>query len=87
MRSLRRGVLGNRAALRAELGLPDGKLIGMVSALQESRRHELAVDAMVRVRAKHPSAHLVALGDGERSATIRARVISLGLKDAVTFTG
>jgi glycosyltransferase involved in cell wall biosynthesis len=34
-----------------------------------------------------PAAHLAVLGDGVLSAEIRARVLSLGLKDAVTFTG
>ena len=34
-----------------------------------------------------PQAQLVILGDGERGAAIRARVLSQGLKDAVTFAG
>jgi len=77
----------DRAAARAELGLPMGRIIGMVSTLQESRRHDVAVDALAKVRERERDAHLVVLGDGERSATIRARVLSLGLKEAVTFAG
>lgn len=77
----------DRVALRAALGLPGGPLVGMVSTLQESRRHEVAIDALPRLREREPSAHLVILGDGERGAALRARVLSLGLKDAVTFVG
>lgn len=77
----------DRPKARAALGLPDVPLIGMVSTLQASRRHELAVDALVHVRARLPEAHLVVLGDGEKGAELRARVLSLGLKGAVTFTG
>ncbi len=77
----------DRAALRAALGLPGGPLVGMVSTLQESRRHEVAIDALPRLRERAPSAHLVILGDGERGAALRARVLSLGLKEAVTFVG
>lgn len=81
------GPAADRAALRASLGLPAGPLIGMVSTLQESRRHEIAIDALQLLRARVPAAHLVILGDGERGASIRVRVLSLGLKDAVTFAG
>jgi glycosyltransferase involved in cell wall biosynthesis len=78
----------DRAAARAALGLPAaGPIVGMVSTLQESRRHDVAVDALAKVRVRVRVAHLVVLGDGERAATIRARVLSLGLKEAVTFAG
>ncbi|MBL8952793.1 MAG: glycosyltransferase [Myxococcaceae bacterium] len=77
----------DRVAARAALGLPSGPLVGMVSTLQESRRHDVAVDALAQLRAREPSAHLVVLGDGAHAATLRAHVLSVGLKDAVTFAG
>ncbi|MBK7859526.1 MAG: glycosyltransferase [Archangiaceae bacterium] len=77
----------DRAALRAELGLPPGPLVGMVSTLQESRRHELGLDALARLRARVPQARLVVMGDGERAAVLRARAVTLGVEGAVIFAG
>jgi glycosyltransferase involved in cell wall biosynthesis len=77
----------DREALRASLGLSGSPLIGMVSTLQESRRHELAIEAMVKVRARVPSARLVVLGDGDRAQALRAYASSHRLLDAVIFVG
>ncbi len=51
----------NKAALRAELKLPPGRLIGMVSTFQASRRHELALRAFAR---RTDDASLILVGDG-----------------------
>ncbi|MDP3152707.1 MAG: glycosyltransferase [Archangium sp.] len=50
----------DRAALRRELGLPEGKLVGMVSTFQASRRHELGLAAF----AQHAEGSLLLVGDG-----------------------
>lgn len=72
----------DRAALRAELGLPPGPLVGMVSTFQASRRHELALAAWPKLRAAHPGAQLVLIGDGPRQAELMARA-----GDGVHFAG
>ncbi len=77
----------NRAALRSELELEGDPIIGMVSAFQPSRRHDLGVDAFALLKVERPTAHLVLLGDGECEADIRARVERLGLTRSVTFAG
>lgn len=76
----------DRGALRRELGLPDaGRLVGMVSTFQPSRRHALALDAFAALHAVEPDARLVLVGDGGLEAALRAQAAPLG--EAVRFTG
>lgn len=78
---------GDRLAVRSTLGLGGGPLIGMVSTFQPSRRHALGLEAFVAVRARHPRARLVLVGDGVLEPELRAHVERLKLGDAVTFAG
>lgn len=77
----------DRGALKAKLGLPDKPAIGILSTFQESRRHDLGIDAFTKLRERRPDAHLVLTSNGVNEAQVRARVLSVGLKDAVTFAG
>ena len=63
----------DRAALRAGLGLPAGRLVGMVSTFQASRRHELGLAAFAALRAKDPAASLLLVGDGPLQQQLQAR--------------
>ena len=54
----------DRLALRRELGLPEGKLVGMVSTFQASRRHAVGLAAFGMLRAHDPAASLLLVGDG-----------------------
>jgi glycosyltransferase involved in cell wall biosynthesis len=78
---------GDREVLRASLCLPAGRLVGMVSTFQASRRHDVALEAFARVAQRHADAHLVLVGDGALEATLRQQVASLGLAARVHFTG
>ncbi len=77
----------DRRALRVALGLPDGPLVGMISTMQPSRRHALALEALALLRQRQPTAHLVLVGDGVLEPALRAQVAALGLTQAVTFAG
>jgi len=74
----------DRATLQASLGLTP-PVIGMVSTFQPSRRHELALEAFRRVRARVPQATLVLVGDGQLGPALRARAEALGFE--VRFPG
>jgi glycosyltransferase involved in cell wall biosynthesis len=63
----------DRAALRRELGLPEGPLIGMVSTFQVTRRHEVGLEAFAQLRATRPDATLLLVGDGPREAELKSR--------------
>ncbi|MFZ5446965.1 MAG: glycosyltransferase [Myxococcota bacterium] len=76
----------DRFALRRELGLPaEGRLLGMVSTFQPSRRHSLGLEAFARRHARDPSLRLVLVGDGPLEGDLRARAAPLG--EAVRFVG
>jgi L-malate glycosyltransferase len=72
----------DRSALRAELGLPAGRLLGMVSTFQASRRHELGLAAFAALRAKDSTATLLLVGDGPLQQHLQARA-----PDGVRFVG
>jgi glycosyltransferase involved in cell wall biosynthesis len=76
-----------RDALRAELGLANAPLIGMVSSFQESRRHSLGIAAFAQLRQIRPEARLALVGDGALLEQIRQQVRESGLEDRVTFAG
>jgi glycosyltransferase involved in cell wall biosynthesis len=79
---------GDRGALKTRLGLPtDAPVVGILSTFQHSRRHEIGVDAFVKLRERRPEAHLLLTSNGVNEAEIRARVLSHGVKEAVTFAG
>lgn len=61
--------------------------IGCVKTLAPIYGQETLLDAMVRVRAAVPDAHLTLIGDGPTRSVLEARVRARGLGDAVTFAG
>lgn len=65
----------------------DAPLVGLIGRLVPMKYPELFVQAAAKVQAQKPSARFVIVGDGELRAGVEALVESLGLREAVTFTG
>jgi len=78
------GVSG--AAVRAELGL-SGPVAGLVANIRGSKGHDVFLEAAREVRATVPDARFLVVGEGVGYDDVRARVIRLGLADAVVMTG
>lgn len=77
-----------RQRLRADLGLyEDALLLGMVCRLVEQKGIPYALEALRRLRAQYPSAHLVVAGDGENAAELRRLASALGMADRVHWLG
>jgi glycosyltransferase involved in cell wall biosynthesis len=76
-----------RRELRASMGGDEALLIGMVARLSVEKEHEVALEAMRTIRAHHPRARLVLVGDGPRRAELEAMAARLGVGDAVRFLG
>jgi glycosyltransferase involved in cell wall biosynthesis len=77
-----------RRRIRAQLGLPDeAPVAGIVARLTAAKDHVNLFDAFVRLRAPHPRARLVVVGDGELRDDLHRAVRERGLADAVVFTG
>jgi glycosyltransferase involved in cell wall biosynthesis len=77
-----------RAAARARLGVgPDDLVILGVGRLVAIKGFDLLVDALARVRAELPAAHVVLVGDGPQRHRLAARAAEIGVADRVRFVG
>jgi glycosyltransferase involved in cell wall biosynthesis len=77
---------GTGAAVRAELGLaPDDLVVAMVSALRPEKGHEVAIDAVERLRPRFPNLRLLIVGQGDLRERLAARAGRLG--GAVVLAG
>ena len=78
---------GELAALRREVGIPEGrKLIVYLGLLAEYQGTGMLLEAMARLRAQRDDVHLLLMGfpNVER---YKLQAETLGIRDAVTFTG
>jgi len=66
------------------LGSP---VIGSVAMFRGSKGHAHLIDAFAAVRARHPGATLLLVGDGIRRGWVEGLAREAGLADAVVFTG
>ena len=77
---------GAGAAVRAELGIaPDDVVVAMVSALRPEKNHNLAIDAIERLRPRFPHLRLLIAGQGdlrdhlaERASRLSGAVVLAG---------
>jgi glycosyltransferase involved in cell wall biosynthesis len=78
---------GRRALdVRATLGV-GAPVIGSVAMFRGSKGHAELLAAFERLRARHPRASLLLVGDGVRRAAVEQRAREMGLGSSVVFTG
>lgn len=77
----------NGAFRRAWNIADDALLIGIVGRLVPVKNHALFLEAAAKVHAARPDARFAVVGDGELRDAIEVQVDTLGLHDAVVFTG
>ena len=75
------------AQMRTELGLTGAPLMLTVGNLHEHKGQRLVIEAFALLRAAHPQARLVVVGDGPDSGWLRARAATLGLAHHISFAG
>lgn len=79
---------GEAAQFRAELGIPnDARVIGIVAQLRPEKDHLTLVEAAAAIADRHPDAHVVLVGEGERREAIEVRRDALGLAGRVHLAG
>ena len=77
-----------RDAARQALGLSsDAPVIGMIGRLRPEKRHELALEALARLRADGHRVVLCLVGNGPRAPALRQRADELGVADLVVWAG
>ncbi len=88
-RNLRKYAQGTATAkLYQELGVDNqGPVIGTVGRLLERKGHYELVEAWPWVRANHPDAQLVIVGDGPEADGLQKRAAELGCAGSIKFTG
>ncbi|MCA9935618.1 MAG: glycosyltransferase, partial [Anaerolineales bacterium] len=78
----------DRAALRAELGLPvDAFVVGSIGRLVEQKGYRILLTAVPAILAQLPQTHVVIVGDGEQREALQAQAQALQVNDHVHFTG
>jgi phosphatidylinositol alpha-1,6-mannosyltransferase len=75
------------AQLREDLGLADKKVIVSVGRLVHRKGQDILIKSMPAVLAKHPTAHILMVGEGPYREVLTKMVEDLNLSDAVTFIG
>jgi phosphatidylinositol alpha-1,6-mannosyltransferase len=75
------------AALLDRLGRGFLLIAGRMASGERYKGHDQVLEALPRLRASNPGVRLVVAGDGDDRARLEAKAASLGLGDAVTFTG
>lgn len=74
------------SAVRARLGLGDDPVILTIGRMVPRKGHDMLIKAMPAVRALHPTARLVVVGDGPMREELEKLAADLP-RGAVTFTG
>ena len=76
-----------RAELRKKYKVEDKFVIGHVGRFMYQKNHTVLIDIFAKVHQKNPDTVLFLIGEGELEEKIREKIGSLGLTDAVVFTG
>ena len=84
--SFRFGVEPDRG-LQHRLGLEGATVLGFAGSFYHYEGLHLLVDAVQRMRARHPQLRLLLVGGGPQEAALKAQVAQAGLGDCVIFTG
>ena len=78
----------DRAAARRALGIPADALVVTAPGLAtRAKRLDVAIRAVARVRAEHPSVRLVVAGPREEALPLEEWGAAAGLGDALVVTG
>ena len=73
------------AVARVRYPLPEsaGPVLGSVGSFEPRKGQAVLLEALWRLRARQPNAHLVLVGDGPDEAMLRGKIAELGLDDTV----
>jgi len=74
--------------VRASLGIPpDASVVGSIGRLNAQKGHRFLLEAAPTVLARHPTARVLIVGDGDLMGELKQRAASLEAGDRVVFAG
>ena len=76
-----------RKAIREEYNFGDKLVVGHVGRLAPQKNQKKLLDVFAEMHKINANTHLVIIGTGELEAKLKQQAESLGISDAVTFTG
>ena len=74
-----------RQAMRREIGLTDGPVIGIIARLSDVKGHQYLIHAMKLVLDRYPRAQLLIVGEGPMESRLVNLVRSLKIEKSVVF--
>lgn len=77
----------NSAQLRKDLGLAEKKVIVSVGRLVHRKGQDVLIQSLPTILLKHPTAHILMVGEGPYRSELTKIVERLNLSDSVTFIG
>jgi glycosyltransferase involved in cell wall biosynthesis len=78
----------DKAAVRAELGIPAGrKVIGHVGRFEPLKNHAMIVETARELRRRRDDMHFLLVGAGDLHSTIEQQVAAAGLSDCFSLPG
>ncbi len=77
----------NAAQLRKDLGLSDKKVIVSVGRLVHRKGQDILIKSLPAILRKHPTAHILMVGEGPYRKELTKIVNHLNISDYVTFIG
>jgi phosphatidyl-myo-inositol dimannoside synthase len=83
----RRLAPGEAKAIRAELGIPSGRILVTVGNVTERKGQDIVVRAMRRILAESPNTHYLVVGLPSRGEELQALARQLGVADHVHLLG
>src|SRR5262249_42654453 len=79
---------GDRSRARAGLGIRDDALVvGFSGSRKAWHGMDVLLEAFATLRARHPAARLLVIGEGPQAGALRAQAARLELESAALFTG
>jgi len=75
------------AGLQQRLGLQGATVLGFAGSFYHYEGLHLLIEAVQRMRARHPLLRLLLVGGGPQEAALKAQVAQAGLEGCVIFTG
>jgi glycosyltransferase involved in cell wall biosynthesis len=77
----------NPAKIRAEFGLAEKIVIGLIGRVSVEKGHAILLNALEKLRVEKPEVVCLFVGEGDQLDDLKSRVASGPLRDGVIFTG